>query len=56
MPSKSRMFRVATAMPRECAIAAIWPSDCETGRVASGGDFRIGAGRSAVEGQDPVLE
>ena len=56
MPSKSRMFRVAIAMPRECAIAAIWLSGCETGRAAGGGNLRISAGRSAVEGQNPICK
>ena len=32
--SKSRTFLVATAIPRERAIAAICPSACETGRPA----------------------
>ena len=32
--SKSRTLRVATAMPRARAIAAIWPSAWETGRPA----------------------
>ena len=30
--SKSATFRVATAMPRERAIAAIWPSASDSGR------------------------
>ena len=35
MPSKSRTFRVATAMPRDAAIAAIWQSAGATGRPAA---------------------
>ena len=35
MSAKSRTLRVATAMPREQAIDAIWTSACETGRPSA---------------------
>ena len=56
---KSPTFRVATAMPCERAIAAIWQSASGIGpahTATRGGDFRIGAARAAVEGKDTVRE